>query len=119
MVCICILGGAEKSRLEKMSALVNWEPAQKYLNVCVNSVKNDNKCFKCVRTMLEIDAVGDIDKFNRVFDVAFYRQNYKAYLLSCHFLFLLSFVSSLFCNPYVIPPISNPIIEHLFCFFNM
>lgn len=28
-------GGAEKSRLEKMSALVNWEPAQKYLNVCV------------------------------------------------------------------------------------
>lgn len=73
-------GGAEKSRLEKMSALVNWEPAQKYLNVCVNSVKNDNKCFKCVRTMLEIDAVGDIDKFNRVFDVAFYRQNYKAYL---------------------------------------
>lgn len=30
--------------------------------------------------MLEIDAVGDIDKFNRVFDVAFYRQNYKAYL---------------------------------------
>lgn len=73
-------GGGEKSRLEKVSALVKWKPAQQYLNVCVNSIQNDNTCFKCVRTMLEIDAVGDINDFKSVFDIDFYKRNYKAYL---------------------------------------
>lgn len=30
--------------------------------------------------MLEIDAVGNIDDFGHVFDVDFYKRNYKVYL---------------------------------------
>lgn len=72
--------GGEKSRLEKTRALLDYEPAQKYLNVCVDEVENDGTCFKCIRTMLTIDALGEIDKFSKVFDVSAYKQNRFFYL---------------------------------------
>ena len=72
--------GGDKSRLEKTRALLDYEPAQKYLNVCVNEVENDGICFKCIRTLLTIDALGGIDKFSKVFDVDAYRRNRFFYL---------------------------------------
>lgn len=72
--------GGDKSRLEKTHALLDYEPAQKYLNVCVNEVENDGICFKCIRTLLTIDALGGIDKFSKVFDIDAYRRNRFFYL---------------------------------------
>lgn len=72
--------GSTTTRLNKVSYLCNYPPAYKYLNVCINEIQNDNKCFKCIRTILEIDAVGDITKFNKVFDINEYKSNFNWYL---------------------------------------
>lgn len=72
--------GSTTTRLDKVSYICNYPPAYKYLNVCVNEVENDNKCFKCIRTMLEIDAVGDITKFHKVFNINEFQSNYNWYL---------------------------------------
>ena len=72
--------GAEVSRLEKTKALIDYEPAHKFLNVCVEGVKNDSICFKCVRTMLTLDGLKALDNFNNVFNVLMYRKNRFWYL---------------------------------------
>lgn len=59
--------GGECERLDKTKELVDYPPAYKYLNVCVEEVKNDAKCFKCVRTMLTLDGLKALDKFGDVF----------------------------------------------------
>lgn len=72
-------GGSIK-RIDKTRALCKYPPAFKYLNVCVREPKNDGTCFKCVRTMLSIDAVGKIDDFKDIFDVAYYKTHRKQYI---------------------------------------
>lgn len=72
--------GAEVCRLEKTKALIDYEPAHKFLNVCVEGVKNDSTCFKCVRTMLTLDGLKALDNFNNVFNVLMYRKNRFWYL---------------------------------------
>lgn len=65
--------GGSLSRFEKVQALKGYEPAEKFLNVCVATVRNCGKCFKCKRTLLEIDAAGSIDKYDAVFDIDEYK----------------------------------------------
>lgn len=72
--------GADKSRQDKVKALIKWPPSFKYLNVCVDEPDNCGVCFKCIRTLLSIDAVGNIDDYKEVFDVEFYKKNRKSYL---------------------------------------
>ena len=72
--------GGENRRLDKTKELVDYPPAYKYLNVCVEEVKNDSKCFKCVRTMLTLDGLKALDKFGNVFDVDYYKKNRFLYL---------------------------------------
>ncbi len=72
--------GGENRRLDKTKELVDYPPAYKYLNVCVEEVKNDAKCFKCVRTMLTLDGLKALDKFGDVFDVDYYKKNRFLYL---------------------------------------
>lgn len=50
------------------------------MNVCFNELHNCGICAKCIRTLLEINAVGDIDQFMDVFDVHFFKKHYKTYL---------------------------------------
>lgn len=73
--------GAAYGRFEKLSHIVDYEPAQKYLQVCVNDGdKNCGKCFKCARTLILLDALGAVDKFSNVFDVEYYKENRHWYL---------------------------------------
>ena len=72
-------GGSIK-RIDKTRALSTYKPAQKYLNVCVREPKNDGKCFKCVRTLLSLDATGNIDDFKEVFDIEHYKKHKIEYL---------------------------------------
>lgn len=61
--------GAEVTRFEKTRFLVDYEPAQKYLNVCVQSLENCCTCGKCLRTIFSLDALGALEKFSAVFDI--------------------------------------------------
>ena len=72
--------GADVDRKNKIAKLVKWSPSYNYLNVCVDKVDNCGLCFKCIRTLLEIDALGDIDNYRKVFDIDFYKTHRKKYL---------------------------------------
>ena len=73
--------GGAKERYDKILELVDFEPAQRYLQVCVSDRgPNCGRCFKCIRTLLMLDALGALDKFNKVFDVARYSRERHWYL---------------------------------------
>jgi hypothetical protein len=72
--------GEAVNRIDKLSSLVDNKYAQKYLNVCITSKRNCGVCEKCVRTMLELDALDSLDKFRQVFDVDNYKKHRNWYL---------------------------------------
>lgn len=79
--------GAAYERLDKMAHIIDFEPAQKYLEVCVMGTgKNCGRCVKCARTLLMLDYLGALDKFAKVFDVEAYKKDrhwYLRYLYRC------------------------------------
>lgn len=78
--------GGALERYEKIEELQDFKPAQNYLQVCVYETGgNCGKCFKCVRTLLILDAMGALDKFTKVFDIAAYRANRRWYLKELYF----------------------------------
>lgn len=72
--------GMGLTRLNKLKAIINYRPSYKYLNVCLKEEGNCNKCEKCIRTLLGLDALGALDNYSEVFDIEFYRTNKKWYL---------------------------------------
>ena len=65
--------GCAITRFEKERDLADWPPAQKYLHVCTNEKgPNCNTCPKCLRTLTALDALGCLQRFDNVFDVAAY-----------------------------------------------
>ncbi|WP_418983913.1 hypothetical protein [Alistipes sp.] len=72
--------GASFTRMEKTRVINSYERAYDFLNVCVAEPVNDNKCFKCVRTLLSLDAWGGVERFRKAFDVDFYKRNRPLYL---------------------------------------
>lgn len=78
-----ILEGAQYTRIEKVKKVAEYEPAYRYLNVCVmwgsqkEEAENCSRCLKCARTMKELDVIGRLDRFSGVFDVEWYKQNRK------------------------------------------
>lgn len=75
-----ISAGGSVSRFDKIKDLCDYPLAYRYLNVCVNEVCNDGTCFKCIRTILEIDSLGKLDLFDAVFDVAGYKKGKMKYM---------------------------------------
>ncbi len=73
-------GGAQ-TRLEKTADIADYDIARKYLHVCTRKSTNCGVCPKCRRTMLALDALGKLDEFAHVFDVAYYREHRREYLL--------------------------------------
>ena len=60
--------GVTQSRMEKVAAIANWEPAQNFLRVCVDeneryAVNNCSKCEKCLRTMSMLEISGALPSF--------------------------------------------------------
>ncbi len=72
--------GESKSRMQKLSIVVDYSPAYEHLHVCLVSEKNCGTCEKCVRTLLGIDALGKIDAFGKAFDREYYKTNKGWYL---------------------------------------
>jgi bacterioferritin-associated ferredoxin len=71
--------GGAKTRFEKTRAITAYPPAKKYLNVCCAEGKNCGKCEKCIRTMLNLEALGVLDEFQSVFDTDYYRNHKSMY----------------------------------------
>jgi hypothetical protein len=60
--------GATTSRNEKVEAISTWEPAQRFLRVCIDDrrragVENCCRCEKCFRTMLMLEMCGKLGAF--------------------------------------------------------
>ncbi len=73
--------GANISRFEKTAVVSSFPPSYKYLNVCF-WVKGEGKnctihCEKCQRTILQLEALGCLDRYGEVFDLELYRKNRK------------------------------------------
>lgn len=81
-------GGANTTRIDKLRALSDYKPANKYLQVCVYDNANCGRCEKCVRTLVGLDAIDAIDKFGDVFDVAQYKANHDWYMAQLYYYYL-------------------------------
>jgi hypothetical protein len=60
--------GVTSSRMDKVSAIAGWQPAQRFLRVCINEdlrdgVHNCSVCEKCFRTMIMLEMCGKLDQF--------------------------------------------------------
>ena len=75
--CELVIDGCQYERTQKTERIASWDIARKYLNVCVDEKyegHNCSKCGKCLRTLTAIDALGKLDDFGGVFDIAAYRR---------------------------------------------
>lgn len=74
--------GAELSRLDKVRVLADYQPAWHHLNVCWGHGRNNctSQCPKCIRTVLELDAIGALERFSGVFDVEDYHRHRNLFL---------------------------------------
>lgn len=72
--------GAEKTRLEKLRAIADYDIVQNNLKVCRVQAINCCVCDKCRQTLLDIDAIGKLEKFSSVFDIDYYKDNRDEYL---------------------------------------
>ena len=82
--CVCTeslqfyLSGISALRTKKLERLTEWEPAHRWLAPCIFGEpggKNCGHCKKCVRDLAALYALGKLDSFAPVFDVADYRRH--------------------------------------------
>ena len=73
--------GGEVTRIEKVKFISQFEFSKLFLNVCVRKENNCSKCFKCIRTMLDLYLIGKLDEFNEVFDVNYFYAHFDEYVI--------------------------------------
>ena len=64
--------GAQGTRADKICFIAENPIVQHNLHVCFFSPDNCGVCEKCKRTLLSLDAIGVIDKYDKVFDLQEY-----------------------------------------------
>lgn len=72
--------GLDKTRLEKVNSISNYQPSYDNLNVCFYSEGNCGKCEKCIRTQLELYALGKLELYKGSFDVDSFYSNMDKYI---------------------------------------
>ena len=73
--------GIEVTRIEKVKEISEYEVTYNWLNVCVREGENCCKCEKCIRTLLELDAIGQLKKYEKVFDLNIFSECRNKYLI--------------------------------------
>ena len=74
-----ITDGAQYSRTQKTEMIVNYSPVQEHLNVCVDHWNNHTTatncgiCSKCLRTLIALESLGVLERFDKVFDIKKYK----------------------------------------------
>jgi len=78
----CISSGCEYSRVEKTRKVAKVPFANRWLNVCVNSVDGTNcsACLKCCRTLLTLEVLGLLENFSYVFNLKKWQKVRNSYL---------------------------------------
>lgn len=61
--------GLNKTRLDKIKSISEFEPSYDNLNVCYYEDKNCGKCEKCSRTQLELMSIDKLDLYKNSFDI--------------------------------------------------
>lgn len=74
-VSFCFVEGDLIQRYDKIKHLVNYPPAQNYLNVCFDFAKNCCKCGKCRRTLMALESLDAVDRFSQCFSQQTYAEN--------------------------------------------
>ena len=64
---VCTSAGAAYSRAEKTRLICDSKLAQQHLDVCVVSFPNCSGCWKCARTLLTLDVLGQVEAFSSSF----------------------------------------------------
>ena len=80
----CVAAGSSFSRLEKVRFLRDYAPAQQHLNVCVKPTPdgaNCSSCWKCARTLFDLEIVDGLSHFASLFDIRRYRMVRTQFLL--------------------------------------
>lgn len=71
--------GLNKTRLDKIKSISEFEPSYNNLNVCYYEDKNCGKCEKCVRTQLELMSINKLDLYKNSFDIDWFEKTKNKY----------------------------------------
>lgn len=72
------LSGAEKKRWEKIEALTKWPPSYRWMHPCTAGIvtqRNCGHCKKCIRDLTVLYALGQLEKYKKIFDIEDYRKH--------------------------------------------
>ncbi len=69
------------SRQKKVELLKDFEPSYDYLTVCLTHINNCGKCMKCRRTLMNLDVVGSLAKYDKSFDINTYEEHRSDFLM--------------------------------------
>lgn len=76
--------GQQYLRSEKIRRIANYNSANKFLNVCVNSAedsfRNCSICSKCMRTINVLESFDLLEQFENIFDYDLYRRKRFGYM---------------------------------------
>lgn len=75
-----ILEGAQFYRSEKIKIISKWNISKKYLNVCTAPLpdgRNCCSCPKCIRTLIPLNALGELGNYSESFDIEKYKKHEK------------------------------------------
>lgn len=73
--------GSEVTRIEKTKFISTFEFPKHFLNVCVRQGDNCSCCFKCIRTMLDLYLIGQLDEYKEAFDIEYFYNNFDDYIV--------------------------------------
>lgn len=76
----CHCSGGEASRLEKLIALADWEPAYRWLHACFTAEGNCGTCRKCVMAQTVFYCLDKLERFSRIYDLEKFYQNRERFL---------------------------------------
>lgn len=74
-----ISSGVALDRIDKVKKVSTYKPSYENLSVCFKDEYNCGKCEKCIRTIFELYALKELDKYNKVFDVENFYKNINWY----------------------------------------
>ena len=69
-----------QTRVEKTKMVSQFEPARRYLNVCITDGSNCGGCEKCVRTLFTLELLGQLEHFSSVFNLSNYYSKRSKYI---------------------------------------
>lgn len=87
-----MIAGLHDDRIDKIATIASFKPSTHHLNVCIladsneflnrtdKQVQNCSRCFKCVKTMVAMDALGVLDNYSDMFELELYHSERPKYL---------------------------------------